>query len=151
MGEFEDKLNAILGNQEAMGQIMALAQSLSGGSARQEQPPQPDRDDGYVPVDQEQTEQPPLPPARTGSEGPAAEPLSMLSGLDPKLVQTGMRLLQEYNRGDDRNAALLAALRPFVKEERFAKVDRAVQIAKLSRVIRVLFDAMKENGGAFHV
>lgn len=28
MGEFEEKMNAILGNKEAMGQIMALAQSL---------------------------------------------------------------------------------------------------------------------------
>ena len=30
MAEFEDKLNSILGNQEAMKQIMALARSLSG-------------------------------------------------------------------------------------------------------------------------
>ena len=30
MGEFEEKMNAILGNKEAMGQIMALAQSLGG-------------------------------------------------------------------------------------------------------------------------
>ena len=28
VGEFEEKMNAILGNKEAMGQIMALAQSL---------------------------------------------------------------------------------------------------------------------------
>ena len=62
------------------------------------------------------------------------------------MMQMGMRLLREYNRGDDRNAALLAALRPFVREERFAKVDRAIQIARLSRVIRVLFDAVKEKG-----
>ena len=70
----------------------------------------------------------------------------MLGNLDPGMMQLGMRLLQEYSRADDRNAALLAALRPFVKEERFAKVDRAIQIARLSRVIRVLFGAMKEKG-----
>ena len=38
MAELEEKLNAILGDQEAMGKIMALARSLSG---RQE-PPAPD-------------------------------------------------------------------------------------------------------------
>ena len=30
MGEWEEKLNSILENQDAMGQIMALARSLSG-------------------------------------------------------------------------------------------------------------------------
>ena len=30
MSEFDDKLSAILGDQNAMSQIMALAQSLSG-------------------------------------------------------------------------------------------------------------------------
>ena len=135
MSGFEDKLNAILGNQEAMGQIMALAQSLG----RQEEPDstqvQQEEEDGYVPVESQ----------------PSAQPLpdlgGMLDGIDPKMMQMGMRLLQEYNRADDRNTALLAALRPFVKEERFAKVDRAIQIARLSRVVRVLFDTMKERGG----
>lgn len=146
MGEFEDKLNAILGNQEAMGQIMALAQSLGGG-AQQQPPAQPAREDGYVPVASEEPGTPALPaPASAGGD-----PVSMLGGLDPRLMQLGMHLLQEYNRSDDRNAALLAALRPFVREERYAKVDRAVQIARLSRVVRVLLEMLKENGGAFHV
>lgn len=139
MSGFEDKLNAILGNQEAMGQIMALAQSL-GQQEEQQEPSRPEQgEDNYVPVwTQEQSQTPVQPLPDLGS---------VLSGIDPKMMQIGMRLLQEYNRSDDRNAALLAALRPFVKEERFAKVDRAVQIARLSRVIRVLFDAMKEKGG----
>ena len=34
MSDFDDKLNAILGNQDAMSQIMALAQSLSGAEER---------------------------------------------------------------------------------------------------------------------
>lgn len=139
MSGLEDKLNAILGNQEAMGQIMALAQSLG---RQEEQPPsqseQEEGEDGYVPVwTQEDRPQP---------EGQLPDLGNMLGNIDPKMMQIGMRLLGEYNRADDRNAALLAALRPFVKEERFAKVDRAIQIARLSRVIRVLFDAMKEKG-----
>ena len=39
MAEFEEKLNSILGDQNAMSQIMALAQSLSGaGSLAGEEP-----------------------------------------------------------------------------------------------------------------
>lgn len=137
MSGFEDKLNAILGDREAMGQIMALAQSL-GKQEEQHERPQPEQD-GYVPVWTQEESQPPAQPQPDLS--------SILDGIDPKMMQMGMRLLREYNRSDDRNAALLAALRPFVKEERFAKVDRAIQIARLSRVIRVLFDTMKDKGG----
>ena len=134
MSEFEDKLGAILNDQQAMGQIMALAKSLSGGKMV----PEPEKQ--YVPAEPKEE-----------TETPLLEPASLLGGLDPRLMQTGMQLLQEYNRADNRTAALLEALRPFVKEERYAKMDRAVQIARLSRVIRVMFDAMKENGGLFHV
>lgn len=138
MSEFEDKLGAILNNQEAMGQIMALAQSLSG--ERQA----PDAQTADRPKDS-MTED------RFEAQGDAQEPMALLGGIDPGLMQTGLHLLQEYNRADDRNAALLEALRPFLKESRYAKLDRAVQIARLSRVIRVIFDTMKENGGLFHV
>ena len=50
--------------------------------------------------------------------------------------------------GDDKRTALLEALRPFVREERYAKLDKAIQIAKLSRLIRSgldLFRARKED------
>lgn len=142
MSGFEDKLNAILNNQEAMGQIMALAQSL-GKQEQQETPGQPDlaREDGYVPVCAQQDEVLP-------AVGQLPDLGGILGGLDPHMMQMGIRLLQEYNRDDDRNAALLSALRPFLKEERLAKMDRAIQIARLSRVIRVLFDVMKEKGGS---
>lgn len=145
MSGFEDKLNAILGDREAMGQIMALAQSLGKQEEQQEQPQQQVREDGYIPVWTQEESQPQAQPL------PQPDLSSVLGGIDPKMMQMGMRLIEEYNRGDDRNAALLAALRPFVREERFAKVDRAIQIARLSRVIRVLFDAMKDKGGGAFV
>lgn len=129
MSGLEDKLSAILGNQEAMGQIMALARSLEG----QGEPPAPPEEACQAETQQE--EQPPLPDLS-----------AVLGSIDPNMMQLGMRLLQEYNRADDRNTALLLALRPFVKEERFAKVDRAIRIARLSRLIRVFLDAMKEKG-----
>ena len=136
MSSLEDKLNAILGNQEAMGQIMALAQSLGG--QEEQQNARTEQEEGWEPVETwEEERKLQTQPSDFGA---------LLGNIDPKMMQLGMRLLQEYNRTDDRNAALLAALRPFVKEARFAKVDRAIQIARLSRVIRVLFDTVKEKG-----
>ena len=137
MAEFEEKLGEILGNQQAMGQIMALAQSLSGGGApagEGQSPPPPTKSGG------EQTDAP-APQINLGDN-----PLSALGELDPRLIQLGMRLVHEYQGGDDRNTALLMALRPFLREERYAKLDRAIQIAKLSRVIRVAFETLGRKG-----
>ena len=136
MSELEDKLNTILGDPQAMGQIMALAQSL-GKPAPPAPEPEEDREPGWE---------------RAGAPAPepgaGEDPLSMLGSLDPRMVQMGMRLLKEYRTGDDRNAALLAALRPFLRKERYARLDRAMQIARLSRVLRVAFRSLsgKEEG-----
>lgn len=132
MAEFEEKLNAILGNQEAMGQIMALARSLSGG--------------GEEPGTAEETS--PQQASFVPEPPPAMPDLSALLGqVDPAMIQTAMRLFGEYQGKDDRNTALLAALRPFLKEERRAKVDRAMEIARMSRLIRVALGAIGGKGG----
>lgn len=135
---FSEKLNAILADPDAMGQIMSLAHSLEGGPGPQEPDP-----DGQ-------------PSAETAPEAaPAAPPLDLSGllsalgggeGLDPRLLALAGRLLSEWNRPDDRRTALLAALRPYVKPERYAKVDRAIQVAKLSRLIRVALSALREGG-----
>ena len=41
MAEFDDKLNSILGNPDAMAQIMQLAQSLGGGGGQEAPSPPP--------------------------------------------------------------------------------------------------------------
>lgn len=161
--DFSEKLSAILGNPEAMGQIMSIAQAI-GGEGPQEEAASPSEPMEYAapPAAAE-----PSPPAAQGPDlsgllgilgsltggggsqsatAGGGDPLSALASLDPRVIQAGMKLLSEMNRTDDRKTALLTALRPFVKEERYAKVDRAVQIAKLSRVIRVAFTVFKEGG-----
>ena len=54
-----------------------------------------------------------------------------------------MRMFSEYNSNEDQRAALLNALRPFVKEERYAKLDKAIRISKLTRLIRIALDSFK--------
>ena len=147
MSELEEKLESILGNPQAMAQIMALAQSLngrgpaeSGGEAAQSQPqPSGSADAGVQP----QAQAPALsqPPASAGGEGGLG---SLLGGLDPKMLSAAAGLLGQFNGGDDdRRVALLTALRPFVREQRYARLDKAIQIARLSRLIRSGLDLFR--------
>ena len=125
MAEFEEKLNSILGDQNAMSQIMALARPLSGAGG----PPAAEKPD---------------------PEPAAASPADMSLGLnqvDPRLLQLGGRILKEYQRGEDKNTALLLALKPFLRQERYAKVDQAIQLARLARVVRVALESMGQTGG----
>lgn len=147
MSELEDKLNSILGNPQAMSQIMSLAQSLGGSGASSS--------------DQAAPASPPAPPPdQTPAAAPSGEVpnlgalLGSLTGegggLDPRLLTLASRVLSEYQSNDDGRTALLQSLRPFVKEQRYAKLDKAIQIARLSRMIRVALDVMK-GGGSEHV
>ncbi|MEG2138488.1 MAG: hypothetical protein RRY64_07485 [Oscillospiraceae bacterium] len=125
MSEFEDKLGAILNNPDAMGQIASLAKSFGGGAAPS---------DVSAPADET-----PPPSAADG------DLFAALGSLDPRIIQTAMKLFTEYSTGDEKKVALLSALRPFVKEERYAKVDRAIQVAKLSRMIRMGLELFKKE------
>lgn len=121
-----------------MSQIMALAQSLGGSSAQSEAPPSDDAGP--------QPQSVPTPPAQPSSGG--GDLFSALGNVDPRLISLAMRLASEYNSNDDDRAALLNALRPFVKPERYAKLDKAIKISKLTRVIRIALDSFGHKGAA---
>lgn len=125
MGEFEEKLNSILGDQQAMGQIMALAQSLGKQSSS----------------DQEEKDTAPEP-----AEDAPPDLSQLMGNLDPKMVQLGMRLMRKYQQDDGQNTALLQALRPYLREERRGRLDKAVQIAKMSRLLRVALGSLGGKG-----
>ena len=146
MGELEEKLNTILGDPAAMGQIMALAQSL-GKSDPSPSPANGDEDGGEPGWERAGA----APDSPAPSEAGGENPLAALSSLDPRLLQMGMRLWQEYQGGDERTTDLLQALRPFLRKERQARLDRAVQLAKLSHVIRVALQVLGEKGEDRHV
>ena len=118
-------MNAILGNKEAMGQIMALAQSLGKQSSS----------------DQEEKDTAPEP-----AEDAPPDLSQLMGNLDPKMVQLGMRLMREYQQDDGQNTALLQALRPYLREERRGRLDKAVQIAKMSRLLRVALGSLGGKG-----
>ena len=110
MAEFDEKLNSILSNPDAMSQIMQLAQALSGdgqSSATSSEPPPP----------------PPVSP----------DPLSsLLNSADPSLLLKLLPLIQELGSQQNNNARqLLYALRPYLKKEKQDKVERALQLARM--------------------
>lgn len=125
MSEWEEKLGSILADPQAMGQIMSLAQSLGAPSA----PPQETS------------------PAKAREENPPPDPAalfhSLTEKLDPRLMETLLRAIREYQADDDGRTVLLQALRPFVKKERYAKLDRAIELARMTRLIRIGLDAFR--------
>lgn len=129
MAEFDEKLNSLLSNPEAMAQIMQMAQSLSGGQAQQpvQQVPQ---------APSQQPVQPPPPPPLQQAPSPGGSPLSALSsltgGMDPAMLSKLLPLIQELGSQNDSNARqLLYALRPYLKPDRQEKIERALQLARL--------------------
>lgn len=121
MAEFDEKLNSILSNPDAMSQIMQLAQSLGGGeqAAPQSGPPPPGPSPGP----------PPGPPPGGGD---LLTSLMGGGGLDPKLLSRLLPLIQELGGQRESNARnLLYALRPYLRSDRQEKVERALQLARL--------------------
>ena len=118
MGDFEEKLESILNNPQAMSQIMSLAQSLGTSSSS---PPDP---------------------SPMGTPSSISDPGVQL---DPRLRTGIASLLSQYNSSDDQRVALLQALKPFVKEQRYAKLDKAIQITKLSRMARMALELFRSE------
>ena len=95
MSDFEEKLNAILSNPDAMAQVASLAQSLGAGA------PSPSQDSGTAAGETAQAEPP---PSQTGSD-PAAPDLGNLSSLlgqiDPSVIGRLLPLMRELNGPQD--------------------------------------------------
>ena len=139
MSDFEEKLNSVLSNPDAMSQIMNLAQSLNLGGGGGESP-QGGQGGGNEP--------PPPPPPSGGGDG-----LGGLAGLGSRrgpIAPTGInRLLPLVGEltggGSDERMQLLYALRPFLKPERQDKVERAAKTARLIHVGKKLLQSMGES------
>ena len=133
MAEFEEKLNSILGNPQAMEQIMTLARSLSGEEGRGEE-------EAVLSSGEEEHGD------RSGPPPDLADLADLLGQIDPRMIRTGMEVIRQVQSTEDRNAALLQALRPFLREERRGRLDRAIRIARMTRVVRAAITAFGERG-----
>ena len=108
MPEGLEGLDAILGNPELMGKLMAMAQSLQSPA-----PPQP------TPPPRPPAPQPPAPPPPK-PEGPDPAVLAKLAGV---ISKTGID-------GDQRR--LLAALRPYLSAGKLSRLEKAMQASRLA-------------------
>ena len=121
MSEWEDKLNTLISDPDAMAQVMQMAQSLSqqmgasGGAASSSGDP-----------------------TAAADASPPQELSSLLGGVDPALIQRLLPLLSQMNRSESsETTAFLLALRPFLKPERRDKVERAAQLARLIHLAKL--------------
>lgn len=124
MGDFEDKINGLLQSPESLEQIMRLARSLSGES-----------------------EAPEAPHEEKDARAESAETGGFFDGFDPKMMSFLGSALREYSSPSDK-AALIAAIKPYLRSERREKVDKAMQIAKLAKVAK---NVIPELGGTKNV
>jgi hypothetical protein len=116
----EEKLQKILNDPDALGAVMSMAKSLSSGTSESEETPETSKtEDGGA-----------------GSDGL----FGLLEGVDPEMLSKLMGLFGEYTRKDDRRTELLIALKPYLRGERAAKLDRAGQIVRLARTANKAFD-----------
>lgn len=122
MDDVNEKLNALLSDPGSMAQIMQLAQQLSGSMGGDT--------------------------AQTVTASPAASPSTPppapLGGLDPQTIARYLPLLQELTRDTSQTTQLLYALRPFLKDGKQNKVERA---ARLARLITIGKRFLSEGGG----
>ena len=107
MEDMDSKLNAMLNDPAAMARIIQMAQQLSGGTA--------------------QTAPPPPPPPQNAPPPPSSDG----GGFDPMLLAKFLPLLQDLRQSNSQTTQLLYALRPFLKEEKQPKVERAAKLAHL--------------------
>ena len=118
MSELDEKLNALLSDPGSMAQIMQLAQQLSGSMGGDT--------------------------AQPAAASPPPPPPAPLGGIDPQTIARYLPLLQELTRDTSQTTQLLYALRPFLKDGKQNKVERA---ARLARLITIGKRFLTEGGG----
>ena len=116
MGEFEEKLNALLSDSDAMAQVLQLAQNLSSQA------------------EQASSEEPPQKNAKNFED--------ILGNFNPDAFMQLFPLIQQFGKEERSSAAdFLYALRPFLKESRQNKVEQAVQLARIIHLAKLFLKA----------
>ena len=130
MQDLMSKLQSVLGDEQSMKQLSEIASALSSETPEQASAgnAQPDFSQLLKSLNLDQPQQ--------------AQPVqSANSGLDVSKLLALQTIMQQANR-QDKNVDLLLALRPLLKEENQAKIDRLIKIFRLFAV----YPALKESG-----
>ena len=127
MQDLMSKLQSVLGDEQSMKQLSEIASALSSETPEQASAnnAQPDFSQLLKSLNLEQ----PQPVQPTGN------------GLDVSKLLALQTIMQQANK-QDKNVDLLLALRPLLKEENQAKIDRLIKIFRLFAV----YPALKESG-----
>ncbi len=116
MSELQDKLNSLLSDPAGMAQVVQLAQQLSSTM-----------EPSAAPTPQSGA---PTPPPSPNSPPSTALP----GGIDLGTVSRFLSMLQALSSDQSHSMQLLNALRPYLKEEKQGKVERAARLARLITV-----------------
>ena len=110
MDDLEQKIQSVLSDPEQMQQVLNMARALGVSIPESEEPKA--REQETSPPEQN------IPPQ--AGVGALSEPVS--------------QLLQQAGKLEKRQENLLNALKPFLKPNRREKIDRAMQVARLSHL-----------------
>ena len=137
MDDLMNKIQNVLNDEESMKQIKELADMLTadnGEQGGQSEAPQSPRNTDFSQLLQS-----------LGGVSPPAESkpvqATQAGGLDIAKLMKIQSIMQSASK-PDKNIQLLLALRPLLKEENQAKIDRLIKIFKLFAV----YPALKESG-----
>ena len=132
MDDLMNKIQNVLNDEESMKQIKELADMLTadnGEQGGQSEAPQSPRNMDFSQLLQS-----------LGGVSPPAQ-ATQAGGFDIAKLMKIQSIMQSASK-PDKNIQLLLALRPLLKEENQAKIDRLIKIFKLFAV----YPALKESG-----
>lgn len=110
MDDLEQKIQSVLSDPEQMQQVLNMARALGVSIPESEEPK-----------------------AREQKTSPPEQNIPPQAGVDA-LSEPVSQLLQQAGKLEKRQENLLNALKPFLKPNRREKIDRAMQVARLSHL-----------------
>lgn len=128
MDDLMQKLQGILNDKESMQQLSQLASMFSQGAGGQEESPPPD-----------------LSAFQFGAKPSSPPPKNDESGFDISKLMTLQKVFSQASK-PDKNRDFLLALKPLLKEETQAKVDKLIAIFKILNLLPILKE-MNLTGG----
>ena len=121
MNDLTDKITSMLNDPESMETIRNIAASFMG----------------------ENDDAPKSEPRQSEKSGGGFDPSSLMSGMTPDQLSGMMKIMTALNSNkDDDRTALLMALRPHLSAKRQMRLDRAVKLLKIAKIM----PAVTESG-----